>query len=98
MLNLKIDHSEFSTRLVEILQQSIFLFQDNFLKNLISPLKNLNEKIEFLELLQNHLFEVNYDFNRKIAWILSKLLYKKSIESQSLKNRDLAFREIQLSL
>ena len=36
------------TRLVEILQQSIFLFQDNFLKNLISPLQNLNEKIEFL--------------------------------------------------
>ena len=94
VLNVKIDHTEFSTRLVEILQQSQFLFQDNFLKNLIEPLQGLDRKIEFLEVLENHLFDVNFDFIRKITWILSKLYYKKSIESQSLGTRDLAFREV----
>ena len=37
----------------------------------------------------------NFDFIRKMAWILGKTYYKKSVKSQNTNNLQAAIREIQ---
>lgn len=75
-------------RFVEILEASSFLFSDGFLRNVVEPLKKTTFQIDFFEKMLFKLNQDNYDFARKLQWVLSKLYLKKSYESQSLKRID----------
>jgi hypothetical protein len=68
-------------RLVDIMSQSHFLFVDKFMKNLLMPETDLTKKIYFLERIFFRLSQSNFDFLRKMSWILSKTYYKKSVKS-----------------
>ena len=60
-------------RFIEIIQASEFLFHDNFLKNLTVNLQSFKQKINFFEKLLVNINLGNFDFIRKLCWILSKL-------------------------
>ena len=77
----KLVQSNHEKRFIEILAQSNFLFGDKFLKNLLAAETDLNKKIYFLERIMFRLSSSNYDFIRKMAFILSKTYYKKSVKS-----------------
>ena len=73
-------------RFCEILQSCQFIFQDKFIKNVLSNEINLTNKIKFLEMIYSSINENNYDFLRKTCFYLAKIYYKKSTLSQNESN------------
>ena len=74
--------------------QTNFLFADKFLKNLMAKETDLTKQIYFLERIMFRLSGSNFDTIRKMAWILAKTYYKKSVKSQNTNNLQAAIREI----
>ena len=79
------------------MHQGEFLFEDKFLKNLLQLEGDLVKKIYFLERIAMRLSPYNFDFMRKISWIISKNYFKKSVLSQSTDNLQAALREAKTS-
>jgi len=84
-------------RFCEILQSCQFIFQDKFIKNILSNEINLTKKIKFLEQIYQSINENNYDFLRKTTFYLAKTYYKKSSLSQNEKNIQASLHENQLA-
>jgi len=64
------------------------------LKNLVQHETCLEKKLFLYERLYSQLSPDNYDFNRKLSWLISKTYYKKSVMSQNSQDLEGALAEI----
>jgi len=66
-------------RYIQIMTSTLFLFENNLMKNITELMPNIQKKVEFYEKCIKLVYIESYDLVRKFAWVLSKLYYKKSL-------------------
>jgi hypothetical protein len=80
------------------MSSNLFLFENDLLKKITQYMPTIDKKVEFFEKCIKIVNIESYDLVRKLAWVLSKLYYTKSLGTQSQHNINQSMFEIQQAL